>query len=84
MNLKIISFADKSPMRGKVICFSEKEAEADFYYLDGAGSAWYKVRGYDEWEYVCNSVVLKMYGNYTHWARIKDVFDIECNIPKEG
>ena len=83
MKLEIFSFNDKTPKRGKIICFDEQDAEADFYLLDGRGDAWGKMRGGDEWEYACDSKKIQDYGQYSHWARVDKAFNIDYDIPKE-
>ena len=82
MKLEIINFKDKTPKRGKIICFSEADADAGFHFLDNTGNVWTKVT--DEWEYGCQIEDLEMYGHYTHWARIDKVFNIDFDIPKES
>ena len=81
MNLKIISFKDNSPKRGKIICFSQSDVAADFFLLDRQGYAWICVG--DEWECACVGAELQKYGHYSHWARIQSVFDIKFDIPKD-
>lgn len=81
MKLEIINFKDKSPKRGKIICFSETDAEADFYFLDTSGNAYGKMG--DEWEYACTIEQLQDYGHYTHWSRTDKIFDIKYDIPKD-
>lgn len=81
MKLDVISFKDKQPKRGKIICFSEDESKADFYSLDNAGWAW--INCLDECEFACAYNKIQEYGNYSHWARIRGIFDIKFNIPKD-
>jgi hypothetical protein len=82
MKLEIFSFKDKTPNRGKIICFSEEDAQADFYFLDGRGDAWYKINECSDWEYGCSADKLSVFGHYSHWARTDKAFSIDYNIPK--
>jgi len=83
MKMEIISFEDKQPKRGKIICFSESNATANFYLLDNKGYVWGTFLGSDEWEYACTHDELQQYGHYSHRARIGDIFDIDFDIPKD-
>lgn len=81
MKLEVISFKDNAPKRGKIICFSESNSEADFFCLDRKGSAWINMLG--DCDYACHASELQDYGHYSHWARIGKVFDIEFHIPED-
>lgn len=84
MKIDVVNFEDRAPKRGKVICFSEKNADAAFYLLDGKGNVWGFTQGDDEWHYACPADELSKYGHYSHWARTDQGFDIKYNIPKEA
>ena len=76
----ILKFKDKTPKRGKIICFSEKDASASFYFIDGTGWCWGKCPGSDEWEYACD---VSKYGSYSHWARLGKDINVVFDIPQE-
>lgn len=81
MKLEIFSFEDKTPKRGKIICFSEVNRHAAFYLLDGRSDAWGIC--IDELEYACPASDLQNYGHYSHWARVDKTFNIDWDIPEE-
>jgi hypothetical protein len=83
MELKIFRFTDKEPRRGKIVCFNEDDAQADFYFLDGKGLAWGKVSECSEWEFACPIPEVQKYGGYSHWARTDKFFNIDFDIPTE-
>jgi len=79
----ILKFKDKTPKRGKIICFTEKDASASFYFIDGTGWCWGKCLGSDEWEYACHWDELSKYGSYSHWARLGKDLNVVFDIPQE-
>jgi len=82
MELKIFSFDDKTPKRGKVVCFDENGGSAAFYLLTNDG--WVvNVGPCYESEWCCEVECLQSYGGYTHWARIDKVFNVTIEKPKD-
>jgi len=83
--MEIYSFKDKTPKRGKIVCFSEEDAQANFYFLDGRGDAWSRTDETCGWEHACRAEDLSSYrwGHYSHWARTDKVFNMEYDIPKD-